>query len=115
MAGQRVDQVWSVMEDTLVTCHRLNSSGFQRPRGRTVTKAEEAPQDPYSGEVYTQAARAAQHRKRILQQLLILHGSPGREEAVSQLRTALCRDPAPEWIAGGALGKSGAWRNRLAA
>ena len=97
MAGQRVDQVWSVLEDTLVNCHRLNSSGFQRPRGRTVTKAEEAPQDPYSGEVYTQAARAPQHRRRILQQLLILHGRPGREEAVKQLRTTLCRAPAPEW------------------
>ena len=110
MAGQRVDQVWSVLEDTLVNCHRLNSSGFQRPRGRTVTKAEEAPQDPYSGEVYTQAARAAQHRKRILQQLLILHGRPGREEAVKQLRTALCRDPAPEWAVWGTFPLTQTWR-----
>ncbi len=90
-----------ILENTLVDCQKLNSPVFQRPRGCTVTKAAEAPQDPYTGEVHTQAVRAAQHRKRILQQLLILHGRPGRDEAVRQFRTALGRDPALEWAVWG--------------
>ncbi len=103
LVRQDVDQAWQVLEEALVECHGLRSPGYLKPEARIIVKLEEAPQDSYSGEATVLETRAAQHRKRILQQL---HGCHGRGECarqVEQLRAALCRDPDPAWAIWGAL------------
>ena len=75
-----------------------------RPRfPAVINKREEAPQTPFSGSAETEATIAATRRKRILQQLLALHGRQDREQQQQELRQALCGDPQVEWAAWGML------------
>ena len=46
VAQHDVDGMWALIEEKLVSGHRLRSEGFQRPLGRVVNKCEEAPQNP---------------------------------------------------------------------
>ncbi len=103
LRNRDVDGAWAALETALVRSHQLQAPEFQLPRGRTVERAEEAPQDKYTGQAYTQALRDAQHRKRVLQQLLACVEKPERGEMRKQLRHVLCKDPRPEWASWGML------------
>ena len=91
--------MWAMIEEKLVECHQLRAPGFHRPRGKIVNKCEEAPQNPYSGSAETGATSAATKRKRILQQLLLLHGRGDREVQQRHLRQALSKDSGEDWAA----------------
>ena len=103
VVSRDVDGMWAMIEEKLVECHQLRAPGFQRPHGQIINKCEEAPQDPYSGSAETAATAAATKRKRILQQLLLLHGRQDRELQQRELRQALCKDSDVEWAAWGTL------------
>ena len=103
VVSQDVDGMWATIEEKLVECHQLRAPGFQKPQGRVVNKCEESPQNPFSGSAETAATAAATKRKRILQQLLLLHGREDRELQQRELRQALCKDPVAEWAAMGAF------------
>ena len=96
VSSQDLDGMWAMLEEGLVRCHQLRAPGFQQLRGRVINKCEEAPQNPFSGHAETEATIAATRRKRILQQLLVLHGRLDREQQQQELRQALCGDPQVE-------------------
>ena len=99
----------AMIEGKLVECHQLRAPGFQRPQGRITKECEEAPQNPYSGSADTAATTAATRRKRILQQLLLLHGRQDRELQQRELRQALCEDSEVDWAAWGMLPLARCW------
>ena len=95
--------MWSMLEDSLVSCHKIRAVNFRQPRGKVINKCEEPAHNAYTGSVETEATVAATNRKRILQQLLILHGKQGRDQQRKELREALCQDTLGEWAAWGRL------------
>ena len=95
--------MWARLEESLISCHKLRAATFQQPRGRVINKCEEAPQNSFTGCAETEATIAATRRKRILQQLLALHGRQDRDQQQHELRQALCGDPLAEWAAWGML------------
>ena len=99
VVSQDVDGMWAMIEDPLMECHQLRAPGFHRPRGKIVNKSDEAPQNPFSGSAETGATSAATKRKKILQQLLLLHGRGDREVQQRHLRQALCKDSGADWAA----------------
>ena len=98
-----MDGMWAMLEESLVNCHQLHAPSFQQPRGKVINKCEEAPQNSFTGCAETEATIAATRRKRILQQLLALHGRQDRDQQQRELRQALCGDPLVEWAAWGML------------
>ena len=70
--------MWSMLEESLISCHKIRSATFQQPRGKVTQKCEEAPQNSFTGCAETEATIAATRRKRILQQLLALNGRQDR-------------------------------------
>jgi hypothetical protein len=65
--NQDVDGMWDMIEDSLISCHKIRAVNFKQPKGKVVNKSEEPTHNAYTGAVETEATIAATKRKRVLQ------------------------------------------------
>jgi hypothetical protein len=61
--NQDVDGMWNMLEESLISCHKIRAPTFQQPRGKVTNKCEEAPQNTFTGCAETEATIAATRRK----------------------------------------------------
>ena len=57
--SQDVDGMWNMLEESLISCHKIRAPTFQQPRGKVTNKCEEAPHNAFTGCAETEATIAA--------------------------------------------------------
>ena len=57
--SQNVDGMWSMLEESLISCHKIRAATFHQPRGKVTNKCEEAPHNTFTGCAETEATIAA--------------------------------------------------------